>query len=156
MPEFARIEKKPFGKMPDGTAINEYLLSAGKIRIAVIPYGGIVMRIEVPDRQGRMGNITLGFDRLEDYLTKSPYFGCITGRYANRIGGARFTLDGVEYRLPANNGPNTLHGGVNALDKQLWRVREIGGGERRRPGTDPSQPRRCRRLSRQSRCHGRL
>jgi aldose 1-epimerase len=125
MPETAgRIEKKPFGKMPDGTVIDEYLLSAGKICIGVVPYGGIVRRIEVPDNRGRMGNITLGFDRLEDYLTKSPYFGCITGRYANRIGGARFTLDGVEYRLPANNGPNTLHGGVNALDKQIWRVRQ--------------------------------
>src|SRR5262245_34319143 len=121
----ARIEKKPFGKMPDGTILDEYLLSAGKIRIGVIPYGGIVTRIEVPDRQGRMDNITLGFDRLEDYLTKSPYFGCITGRYANRIGGARFTLDGIEYRLPANNGANTLHGGLKAIDKQVWQVREM-------------------------------
>jgi aldose 1-epimerase len=126
MPETAgRIEKKPFGKMPDGTVIDEYLLSAGEIRIGVIPYGGIVTRIEMPDNRGRMGNITLGFDRLEDYLTKSPYFGCITGRYANRIGGARFTLDGVEYRLPANNGPNTLHGGLKGLDKQVWQVREM-------------------------------
>jgi aldose 1-epimerase len=125
MPEAGRIEKKPFGKMPDGTAVDEYLLSAGKLLIGVIPYGGIVTRIDVPDSQGRMGNITLGFERLEDYLTKSPYFGCITGRYANRIGGARFTLDGVEHRLPANNGPNTLHGGPKALDKQIWRVREV-------------------------------
>jgi aldose 1-epimerase len=128
MPESTagRIEKKPFGTMPNGMPIDEYLLMSGDtLRLGVIAYGGIVTRIEIPDRDGKMGNVTLGFDRLEDYRARSPYFGCITGRYANRIGGAHFTLDGTLYRLPANNGANTLHGGPNALDKQVWRAREI-------------------------------
>ena len=126
MPDAGRIEKKSFGTMPNGMPIDEYLLSSGDtLRLGVIAYGGVVTRIEVPDRAGKMGNVTLGFDRLEDYRARSPYFGCITGRYANRIGKAQFTLDGTLYRLPANNGANTLHGGPNALDKQVWRAREI-------------------------------
>ena len=110
-----RIEKRPFGCMPDGTPVDEYLLTSGdRLRLAVVTYGGVVTRLEIPDRNGGMGNVTLGFERLDDYRNHSPYFGCITGRYANRIGGAKFTLDGVEYRLPANNGANTLHGGPGA------------------------------------------
>ncbi|HEY7690097.1 MAG TPA: aldose epimerase family protein [Dongiaceae bacterium] len=121
-----RIEKRPFGCMPDGTPVDEYLLTSGdRLRLAVVTYGGVVTRLEIPDRNGGMGNVTLGFERLDDYRSHSPYFGCITGRYANRIGGAKFTLDGVEYRLPANNGANTLHGGPNAIDKQIWQAREI-------------------------------
>jgi aldose 1-epimerase len=125
MSETGSIEKKPFGAMPNGFPVDEYILSSGDtLRIGVIAYGGIVTRIEVPDRDGKMGNVTLGFDRLEDYRAHNPYFGCITGRYANRIGQAKFSLDGNLYRLPANNGVNTLHGGPNALDKQVWRIRE--------------------------------
>jgi aldose 1-epimerase len=78
--------------------------------------------IKVPDRKGRLANVALGFDNLQDYETKSPYFGCITGRYANRIAEGKFTLDGVEYQLDINNGPNHLHGGLKGFDKQVWEV----------------------------------
>jgi aldose 1-epimerase len=92
------------------------------MEVKIITYGGIMTSIKVPDRKGRLANVALGFDNLQDYETKSPYFGCITGRYANRIAEGKFTLDGVEYQLDINNGPNHLHGGLKGFDKQVWEV----------------------------------
>ncbi len=89
----------------------------------ILDYGGIIASLRVPDRNGQLANVVLGFDNLADYQTKPhPYFGALIGRYGNRIGNARFTLDGVQYALPVNNGPNSLHGGVKGFDKQTWTV----------------------------------
>ncbi|WP_246226215.1 aldose epimerase family protein [Chelativorans xinjiangense] len=120
------IEMRPFGETEDGTAVEEYTLTnENGISVGFITYGGIVTSINVPDRDGNTDNVVLGFDNLEDYRTKNPYFGTITGRYANRIGGASFMLDGETYTLAANNGPNSLHGGETGFDKQVWNAREV-------------------------------
>jgi aldose 1-epimerase len=91
----------------------------------IAAYGGTVMSLEVADAQGRFADVVLGHDRVEDYVDKSPYFGCLIGRYGNRIAKARFTLDGKEYKLAANNGPNSLHGGIKSFDKVVWNARPI-------------------------------
>jgi len=122
------ISKKTFGKMPDGRTIDLYTLTNNHgMRVAITNYGGIVVSIVVPDRNGKLGDVVLGFDNLEGYLTKEPYFGALIGRYGNRIGNASFKLDGVEYKLPANNGPNSLHGGLEGFDKRVWTARELQG-----------------------------
>ena len=110
-----------FGTTPEGVEVRLYTLrNAHGMRATITNYGGIVTSLVVPDRTGRPGDIVLGFDSLEGYLRGSPYFGAIVGRYANRIAGARFTLDGKAYRLAANDGANALHGGVKGFDKVVW------------------------------------
>ena len=122
------ISKKPFGKMPDGRTIDLYTLTNNHgMRVAITNYGGIVVSIVVPDRNGKPGDVVLGFDNLEGYLGKEPYFGALVGRYGNRIGNSRFKLDGAEHKLPANDGPNSLHGGLKGFDKRVWTAREIRG-----------------------------
>jgi aldose 1-epimerase len=122
------IEKRDFGKLPDGTPVFEYTLTNAKsMSVGVLNYGGIITSIKVPDRDGNVDNVVLGFRKIDDYATKNPYFGTITGRYANRIANAKFTLDGQEYKLAANNGPNSLHGGQKGFDKQVWDVKEMPG-----------------------------
>jgi aldose 1-epimerase len=103
-----------------------YLLrnSAG-MRARITNYGGIVMSLHVPDRNGALADVVLGYDTVAEYAKASPYFGCLIGRYGNRIANARFSLLGQEYRLAANNGPNSLHGGVKGFDKVLWKARPI-------------------------------
>jgi aldose 1-epimerase len=119
------IVKDFFGTTPAGERVDRYTLSNGRMRVRILTYGGILQTIEVPDRRGKLGNVTLGFDNLADYVAKSPYFGCITGRYANRIAQGKFTLDGVVYNLPINNAPNSLHGGDVGFDKHVWAATEI-------------------------------
>ena len=97
--------------------------------VQILTYGGVVHAIDVPDRDGKVANVALGFAKLEDYLTKSPYFGNITGRYANRIAKGAFTLDGTSYKLATNNGPNALHGGINGFDKKVWKAKEVSGSD---------------------------
>lgn len=110
-----------FGKTPDGVEVRLYTLqNAHGMRATITNYGGIVTSLVVPDRTGQPGDVVLGFDSLEGYLRGSPYFGAIVGRYANRIAGARFTLDGKAYRLAANDDRNALHGGVRGFDKVVW------------------------------------
>jgi aldose 1-epimerase len=111
-----------FGTLADGTPVHRWTLENGGTRMRVLSYGGIVQSLEVPDRRGRYANVSLGFDRLEDYVASSPYFGALIGRYGNRIGGGRYTLDGHEYRLSVNDGPNSLHGGAAGFDKRVWDV----------------------------------
>jgi aldose 1-epimerase len=114
------ISKAPFGST-GGQAVDRYTLRNCKdMEVKILTYGGILQEINVPDRKNKIANVTLGFDNLEDYVTKSPYFGCITGRYANRIALGQFTLDGVTYQLPINNPPNSLHGGFVGFDKHIW------------------------------------
>jgi aldose 1-epimerase len=96
------------------------LTNAHGIEVRVMTYGGIITSIRTPDRFGKLDDIVLGFDSLAGYLTDSPYFGAIVGRYANRIAKGQFTLDGTTYHLATNNGPNSLHGGVRGFDKVLW------------------------------------
>jgi aldose 1-epimerase len=119
------ISRDVFGTTPAGERVDRYTLSNGRMRVRILTYGGILQTIEVPDRRGRLGNVTLGFDNLTDYVERSPYFGCITGRYANRIAEGRFTLDGTAYQLPINNPPNSLHGGEVGFDKHVWAATEI-------------------------------
>src|SRR6185295_15868623 len=122
------IEKRDFGKLPDGTPVFEYTLTNAKnMSVGVINYGGIITSIKVPDRDGKIDNVVLGFRDIDSYVGKNPYFGVIAGRYANRIANAKFTLDGKEYALAANNGPNSLHGGVKGFDKHVWQVKELPG-----------------------------
>jgi aldose 1-epimerase len=124
------IEKRDFGKLPDGTPVFEYTLTNAKnMSVGVLNYGGIITSIKVPDRSGNVDNVVLGFRNIDDYAAKNPYFGVITGRYANRIADAKFTLDGKQYTLAANNGPNSLHGGVKGFDKQIWQVKEVPGSD---------------------------
>ena len=125
----ASIEKKPFGMTPEGTSVELYTLSNGAMSVDILTYGGIVHAINVPDRNGKSGNVALGFARLDDYLTKNPYFGTITGRYANRIAKGAFTLAGQTYKLATNNGPNALHGGLAGFDKKVWKAKEIQGAD---------------------------
>lgn len=115
------VTKEPFGTLPDGGTAEAYTLANSTgMRVRILTYGGIIQSIEVPDRAGRLANVTLGFDNLTDYLERNPYFGTITGRCANRISGGRFTLDGVTYQLAQNRGPSHLHGGVAGFSHRVW------------------------------------
>ena len=117
--------RRIFGHMPDGTGVEEVTLSNGHLKCSIITYGGAVRSLMVPDRNGSLVDVVLGFDTLEDYRKQDKYMGALVGRYANRIGGARFALNGVEYPLAANDGPNSLHGGMVGFDKQVWTVEEL-------------------------------
>ncbi|WP_433306790.1 aldose epimerase family protein [Actinoplanes sp. CA-030573] len=116
----ATITKQPWGTTAGGVAVDRYTLTNNGMRVKILTYGGILQSIEVPDRHGHRANVALGFNNLADYETKSPYFGCIIGRYGNRIAKGTFTLDGVTYHLPINNDPNSLHGGTVGFDKHVW------------------------------------
>jgi len=119
--------KESFGQTPDGKQVDLYTLTnTGGIRARIISFGAILVSLEVPDRNGNLADITLGFDKLDGYLGEHPYFGGIIGRYANRIGKAKFKLDGVEYKLAANNDENHLHGGIKGFDKKVWKLEDIG------------------------------
>ena len=117
----AAIKSESFGKLADGRTVSVFTLTnAAGCEARILDYGGTVISLKVPDRNGRLGDVVLGFDTLGDYLSKSPYFGCLVGRYGNRIANARFTLNGKTCLLAANNGPNSLHGGNRGFDKVLW------------------------------------
>jgi aldose 1-epimerase len=119
----ATLDRAPYGTTQDGQAVEIYTMTNDHgLRIRFLSYGGVITEIDVPDRTGRLDDIVLGLRTLREYETLPGHFGAITGRYANRIGGAQFTLNGQTYHLIANNGPNTLHGGPNALDHRVWTV----------------------------------
>ena len=115
-----------YGTMPDGTEIKQFTLTnASGMEMKVIEYGGIITNLTAPDKDGVFEDIVLGYDSLEAYVANNPYFGALIGRYGNRIGGAKFSLDGVEYSLATNDGPNHLHGGVKGYDKVVWTGEEV-------------------------------
>ena len=120
------IVGQPWGKTADGQAVDLYTLtnaSGASVQIATL--GGTVVAVNVPDKAGARGNVVLGFDSLDGYLQPHPFFGVIVGRYGNRIGQARFTLDGTTYTLAKNNGEHSLHGGRKGFDKYVWKAREV-------------------------------
>lgn len=120
------VDKTAFGNTQGGKAVDLYTLTNDKgASVKFITYGGIITAINMPDRWGNLGNIVLGFKELADYESKNPYFGALIGRYGNRIGAAKFTLDGKQYQLAANNGPNSLHGGKTGFDKVIWAVEPV-------------------------------
>ncbi|MGK0188985.1 MAG: aldose 1-epimerase [Verrucomicrobiales bacterium] len=121
--EDSSISKKPFGKTKDGTSVELYTLkNTNGLSADIMTYGGTVVSLNVPDKAGKLEDIVLGFDSIAEYEEKSPYFGCITGRYANRIAKGKFTLEGEEYTLAVNNDVNHLHGGLKGFDKQVWKA----------------------------------
>src|SRR5437868_7251372 len=112
------VQKQAFGKLPDGTAIDLYTLVNPKgMQARIMTYGGAVVSLTTPDRNGKYADVVLGLDDLAGYLKGVPYFGALIGRYGNRIGHAQFSLDGKVYHLPKNDGDNTLHGGNKGFDK---------------------------------------
>src|ERR1700682_199713 len=119
-----------FGKLPDGTAIKLFTLTnQSGVQVKITNYGGIVVSLTEPDRKGAMADVVLGFDSLAGYLANAgPHFGALIGRYGNRIGNARFSLNGVEYQLEKNNGANSLRGGARGFDKRVWTPRPLPDG----------------------------
>src|SRR5678815_1025152 len=122
----ANITKESFGKTGDGENVDLYTLTNNLgMQAKIMNYGGIVVSLKVPDRNGKMDDVVLGFNDLDSYLKGHPYFGAIVGRYGNRIAKGRFTLNGVEYKLAVNNGENHLHGGIKGFDKVVWTAKEM-------------------------------
>jgi aldose 1-epimerase len=123
------ISKKPFGTTSSGEAVEMYTLRNNNGAEAhILTYGGILTSLKMPDKHGHYGDVVLGYDYLDGYLTNSPYFGALIGRYGNRIAKGKFTLDGVTYTLATNNYPNALHGGNKGFDKVIWTVEKADVG----------------------------
>ncbi|MCX7658818.1 MAG: galactose-1-epimerase, partial [Oscillospiraceae bacterium] len=115
------IGKKLFGYMPDGREVHLFVLENSKgMKTEITNFGGTIVTLYAPGRNGDFDDITLGYDKLEPYFENAPYYGSIIGRHANRIEGAVFELNGVTYRLAQNNLKNHLHGGLKGFDKMLW------------------------------------
>ncbi|MGH7616970.1 MAG: aldose epimerase family protein [Gemmatimonadaceae bacterium] len=115
------VDRESFGTLADGRAVDAITLSnSARMHVRVLTYGAIIQSLYTPDRDGKLDDVVLGYDSIEEYARDTRYFGAIVGRYANRIAGARFTLDGVTYQLPANDGANHLHGGPNGFQRAVW------------------------------------
>jgi aldose 1-epimerase len=113
--------KTPYGRLADGTPVDLFTLTNPRgLTCRVITYGAIITELHVPGSDGRMADVVLGFDGLGPYVSENPFFGCVVGRFANRIAKGRFTLDGRTYTLARNNGENCLHGGLRGFDKAVW------------------------------------
>jgi aldose 1-epimerase len=124
-----KIDKEAYGEV-DGKPVDLYTLTnANGVEMKVTNYGGIVTSLKVPDKYRNLGDVVLGYDNLQDYVKSNPYFGCIVGRYGNRIGKAKFTLNGVGYTLAKNNGDNSLHGGIKGFDKVVWDAQAVVGAD---------------------------
>ena len=122
------LTKRPFGKTADGVAVELYTLSNSTgMQVSITNYGGIVVSLLAPDREGTLADVVLGYETLDEYVAGSPYFGAIIGRYGNRIGQGKFTLDGKQYTLARNNNENHLHGGLKGFDKVVWKAKGILG-----------------------------
>jgi aldose 1-epimerase len=124
--QMLQVHEEPCGESPDGQKISQFVMSnRNGMRVKVLNWGGIITTVEAPDRRDKSANVTLGFSDLNSYFQNAPYFGGICGRYANRISGAKFTLDGQEYPLFANIPPNALHGGKESFIKKVWQARTV-------------------------------
>src|SRR5215212_419807 len=120
-PSSGQIMRQPFGQTAEGTSVDLFTLRNSKgVEVKICNYGGIVVSFKGPDRNGQMGDVVLGYDDFDSYVKRNPFFGCLVGRYANRIAKGKFLLEGKEYTLPINNGPNALHGGSKGFDKVVW------------------------------------
>jgi aldose 1-epimerase len=120
------VQKTSFGKLPDGTEIEQYTLKNAKGGVAkIITYGATLTELWIPDKSGKSADVVLGFDKLDGYLGDQPYFGATIGRYGNRIAKGKFTLDGKEYSLFLNNGPNSLHGGKVGFNRKVWKAEPV-------------------------------
>ncbi|XP_048392007.1 aldose 1-epimerase isoform X3 [Stegostoma tigrinum] len=124
------VSSDVFGTLPDGRLVHRFTLRSDSVRLSVLSLGGIITSLETRDRQGELADIVLGFDHLQGYINKHPYFGAVVGRVANRIAEGKFSIDGKEYQLPINNGPNSLHGGLKGFDKMLWTSEILSNGVR--------------------------
>jgi aldose 1-epimerase len=128
-----KVTSQPFGKMPDGTPVEIYTLSEGGFEARIATYGGVVVSLKAPDRNGKTADVVLGFDDLDGYVSNfngpaNAFFGAIIGRYANRIAHASFTLDGQKYSLPHNDGDNTLHSGTHGFNNVVWKAKPVANG----------------------------
>ncbi|MBZ5679867.1 MAG: galactose mutarotase [Acidobacteriia bacterium] len=128
-----KVTSQPFGKMPDGTAVEIFTLSDGAYEARIATYGGIVVSLKAPDRNGKPADVVLGFDDLDGYVansngTSASFFGAIIGRYANRIARGSFALNGQKYSLPLNNGENSLHGGPHGFNNVVWKGKPVANG----------------------------
>ena len=126
--EAATVRQSQFGKLQDGSPVTAITLSNAGMTARIINYGAILQSVVVPDRAGRRADVALGYADMTGYIKAPNYFGATVGRYANRIKGATFSIDGKAYRLAANNGPNALHGGVAGFDKHLWQIVDTASG----------------------------
>ena len=123
------LDRKPYGALPDGTAVDRFALRNGRLAAEVITYGARLASLHVPDRAGAVANVVLGYADLAEYLADDASFGATVGRYANRIAGGQFAIDGTAYRLPINSGPNSIHGGVNGFGKRIWQAEGAVGAD---------------------------
>jgi aldose 1-epimerase len=123
-----RVSKSSYGRMPDGTTVDLYSLSDGLIEAGIITYGGILVSLRAPDRNGKLDDVVLGCNSLNEYMAETAHFGAIIGRYANRIAHGTFQLDSQLYSIPKNNGDNALHGGPRGFDKVVWTAQAIADG----------------------------
>ena len=128
-PGMRSLVESEFGFL-DGQSVKLFTLTNDSgAEVKITEYGGIVVSLMVPDRDGKLGDVVLGFEKLDSYIAGTPYFGAITGRYANRIAGGRFEIDGTSYELALNNGPNSLHGGIEGFDKVIWQGEPTDSGD---------------------------
>ncbi len=120
------VTKQSFGKIQEGQEVTLYTMrNRNGMEMSVMNYGGIIVSIKAPDKNGVFEDVTLGYDSLKDYLKANPFFGALIGRYGNRIAKGKFSLDGKQYTLPVNNGVNHLHGGPLGFDKMYWNIEDV-------------------------------
>jgi aldose 1-epimerase len=125
-----QVTVQPFGKIADGSEAKLFTLTnAHGLTLKLTDYGPRIVAVETPDRDGKKANVTAGFDSVEKYVANGSFYGCTTGRFANRIAKGRFTLDGKDYKLATNNGPNHLHGGIKGIDRYIWKSEQVAGPE---------------------------
>ncbi len=123
------VTKASFGKLADGTAVDIYTLKTAGLEVRLTNFGARIVSIQTPDRAGKIADVALGYDTLDEYVADNhTYVGSIVGRYGNRIAHGSFTIDGKKYHVPTNNGPNSLHGGTIGFDRKVWQAHEVPGG----------------------------